>query len=112
MDPFQISQDRIGKHPKDWKLDPRDENLLKVVDAKIRPVLRIMIAGGAETFESCQGGKGHAYPEPTICFHGGSVEGFRVLVWMQSYGIQPRELRRYWYITGGEPHGPHWQMTF
>lgn len=107
-----ISQDRIGVHPKDWKLEPWLEKMLAGVDAKIRPVLRILCAGGFETFESCQGGKGHPYPEPTICFHGGPSEGFRAIAWLRDYGIAPSDLRRYWSIQDGEPHGPEWQLTF
>ena len=34
---------------------------------------------GVETFESCEGGSGHAYPEPTVRFGGGPGEGFRAL---------------------------------
>jgi hypothetical protein len=107
-----IRQDRIGTHPADWKLEPHIELMLRGVDAKIRPILRVMCAGGIETFESCQGGKGHAYPEPTICFHGNQSEGFRALAWCRTYGIKVGDLRRYWTIEQNEPHGPDWQMTF
>lgn len=107
-----IAQDRIGTHPKDWKLNAPEEALLKVVDRGIRDRMRIMCAGGFETFESCQGGKGHAYPVPTICFHGNTSEGFRAIAWLRTHGIEPVDLRRYWSIEHGEPHGPHWQITF
>src|SRR6266540_3788315 len=34
---------------------------------------------GIETFESCEGGPGHAYPEPTIRFQGTPEAGWRAL---------------------------------
>ena len=40
------------------------------LDDGIREAVRILAEAGIETFESCQGGDGHAYSEPTIRFHG------------------------------------------
>lgn len=34
---------------------------------------------GVETFESCQGGPGRSFLEPTIRFQGGQAEGFKAL---------------------------------
>lgn len=45
------------------------------LDPGIRDAVVALRRGGVETFESCQGGAGHAYPEPTIRFFGGQPEG-------------------------------------
>jgi len=39
--------------------------------------VRILSEAAIETFESCRGGEGHAYPEPTVRFHGERGEGFK-----------------------------------
>ena len=36
------------------------------LDAGIAQAVVALRAGGVETFESCEGGPGHAYPEPTV----------------------------------------------
>lgn len=67
---------------------------------------------GVETFESCQGGEGHAYPEPTVRFHGDTAEGFRALSAAMKEGLRVAELRRVWPIQDDEPTGPWWEITF
>jgi hypothetical protein len=67
---------------------------------------------GIETFESCEGGLGHAYPEPTIRFHGNAAEGMKALAAAMSDGLPVAELRRTWPIIDGEPTGPWWELTF
>ena len=42
----------------------------EILDSGIRDAVRILAEAGVETFESCQGGEGHAYAEPTVRFHG------------------------------------------
>ena len=82
------------------------------LDKGIRSVVQLLIANGVETFESCEGGKGHAFFEPTVRFHGGHAEGFRALSIALQHGLRVCELRRYYSIEDGEPVGPHWEMTF
>jgi hypothetical protein len=53
---------------------PAEAQLLRRVDKGIRHAVAVLWAGGVETFESCEGGKGHAYPEATVRFHGGSQQ--------------------------------------
>lgn len=67
---------------------------------------------GVETFESCEGGTGHAYPEPTIRFHGGTAEGFRALAAAMAAKLPVVSLRRAWPIVDDEPTGPWWELTF
>lgn len=82
------------------------------LDAGIRPFVDVLNSGGIETFESCQGGSGHAYPEPTIRFYGGREEGFRALAVALRSGLPVLAVRRSWPIQDGEPTGPYWEMTF
>ena len=49
------------------------------LDAGIREEVRILREEGIETNNSCQGGQGHSYPEPTIRFFGGHDEGYRAV---------------------------------
>jgi len=65
-----------------------------------------------ETYESCEGGPGHSYPEPTIRFHGTREAGWRALAVCLAYGLPILSLRRAWDILEGEPTGPHWEVTF
>ena len=67
---------------------------------------------GVETFESCEGGPGHAYPEPTVRFHGNQPEGFRALGIAMAARLRVSELRRVWPVIDGEPTGPWWELTF
>lgn len=82
------------------------------VDAGIEAIVRVLWENGVETFESCEGGPGHSFLEPTVRFHGGHAEGFRALGVALQHGLRVAHLRRYWAIENGEPHGPHWEMTF
>lgn len=82
------------------------------LDPGIRRAVEVLGAAGVETFESCQGGPGHAYPEPTVRFHGDRSEGFRALAAAMQEGLPVVALRRVWTINDGEPAGPWWEMTF
>src|SRR4051812_28308192 len=89
--------------------DPSDDNQL---DAGIKTHVEILLTAGIETFESCQGGAGHCYPQPTIRFHGDRSEGFKALAVAMQNGLLVSELRRVWPINDGEPTGPWWEITF
>lgn len=88
------------------------ERWLAQLDPGIAPFVDALDAAGIETFESCQGGGGHAFPEPTIRFYGNKGEGFRALALAITFDLPVSELRRYWQIVNGEPEGPHWELTF
>jgi len=47
------------------------------LDRGIRPAVELLIQNGFKTFESCQGGRGHAYYSPTVRFHGDETELLR-----------------------------------
>src|SRR5437870_3060771 len=81
------------------------------LDAGIRDAVHILIANGVETFESCEGGPGHTYPEPTIRFEGQTSEGLRALSVALENGLRVGELRRVWGVLDGMAHGPWWEIT-
>ena len=85
---------------------------MRPIDRGIAREVRILSENGVETFESCEGGAGHSFPEPTVRFHGDRAEGFRALAIALQFGLRVDQLRRYYSIQNGEPTGPHWEMTF
>jgi hypothetical protein len=72
------------------------------LDNGIKKAVEILCDSGIETYESCEGGPGHAYPEPTIAFHGERAEGFRALAIALQNGLPVDSLRRVWRIEDGE----------
>ncbi len=67
---------------------------------------------GVETFESCEGGNGHAFLEPTVRFEGEYPEGLRAVAIAIEEGLDVAELRRVYDIQNGELKGPWWELTF
>lgn len=82
------------------------------LDAGIAPFVRILYDHGVETFESCEGGIGHAYAEPTVAFHGGPEAGPRAYAVARTHGLPVAGIRRCWRTYDGELVGPHWEITF
>lgn len=82
------------------------------LDRTISYAVKVLRDAGFETFESCQGGDGHAFPEPTIRFHGGPDSGLEALAHAQRCGLPVAEVPRFWQVVQGEPQGPYWEMTF
>jgi len=83
------------------------------LDKGIAKFVELLESSGISTFESCEGGKGHAYPEPTIRFHGTPEAGWRAVGLCLAYGLPIAELRRVCDILDGmEPVCPHWEITF
>jgi hypothetical protein len=84
----------------------------KQLDAGITRHVELLLSAGVETFESCQGGTGHAFHEPTVRFFGDRSVGFKALAAAMQNDLHPSELRRVWPINDGEPTGPWWEITF
>lgn len=82
------------------------------LDSGIARAVAVLLNGGVETYESCEGGEGHAYFEPTVRFHGGQYAGWNALSAALMYRLPVYALRRFWSIEGTEPVGPHWEITF
>lgn len=82
------------------------------LDHWISYAVKVLRDAGIETYESCDGSKGHSYREPTVRFHGINADGFRALAVVQTFGLPVHALRRVWSISNGEPTGPYWELTF
>jgi hypothetical protein len=83
------------------------------LDPGIRKAVLILDEAGIETFESCEGGPGHSFPEPTIRFAGGPGDGWKALGRCLALNLQPSELRLVWDVLDRNfPTGPHWEITF
>ena len=48
-----------------------------ILDPGIAQFVKTLQEHGIETYESCEGGKGHSFPEPTIRFSGGPAQGYK-----------------------------------
>lgn len=82
------------------------------LDDGIREIVLTLVAQGVETFESCEGGDGHAFPEPTVRFEGDLAEGPRAFAAAIACDLPVARLRRTWGVIDGMLHGPWWEMTF
>lgn len=82
------------------------------MDAGIAPYVHTLRAAGIETYESCEGGEGHVFAEPTIRFHGGRGAGFKALAVAIERGLPVYGLRRVWIVDDAELTGPIWEIVF
>ena len=82
------------------------------LDSGIRDAVIALNAAGIETYESCEGGQGHSFLQPSVRFHGDRSEGFRALAIALQHGLSVSELRRIWSVIDGELNGPYWELTF
>ncbi len=64
------------------------------VDERIRIPVQILNKHGFETFESCQGGEGHCFSEPTIRFFGSEFDCIRAFELLQAHGLCVYETKR------------------
>lgn len=98
-----------GVHPEDWD----DVPAIPGLDPGIAPIVRVLRAHGVETFESCEGGDGHAYHVPTVAVHGGRPEaGWHALSVALTYGYEPTTVARVWRISESAPVEVAWHLTF
>lgn len=89
-----------------------DGSVGKGLDPGIRHYVLILRSQGIETCQSCEGGEGHSYPEPTIEFWGTRAAGLRAVAVAMDYGLPVAELRRVWSMQDHELVGPIWAITF
>lgn len=87
------------------ELEPR-------LDKGIKGAVRILMEAGIPTTESCEGGEGHAWGEPTIRFQGGPEMGFLAYAVALYHGLPVSEIRRCWRVSNSELTGPDWEITF
>ena len=64
------------------------------LDPLIRPVVELLNAHGFKTYESCQGGEGHCYQEPTVRFFGSEFDLIRAYEICKCYNINVYEAKR------------------
>jgi len=64
------------------------------IDPLILPAVKILNHFGFKTFESCEGGEGHAFPEPTVRFEGTELDLLRAYDICQMMGLPVYETRR------------------
>ncbi len=89
-----------------------ESDLAARLDPGIRSFVETLRGAGIETFESCEGGNGHADPEPVVRFHGDGPEGLRAVSVSLRAGLPVFTLRRTWRMESGELTGPWWELTF
>lgn len=64
------------------------------LDELIMPAVKVLRDHGFKTFESCQSGPGHCFPEPTVRFEGTEFDLIRAYDICESYGLPVWEVRR------------------
>jgi hypothetical protein len=82
------------------------------IEQGIRYAVDVLRAGGIDTFESCEGGEGHACALPTVRFHGGAYEGYRAFAVAMERGLPVRHLRYAFTATNGHLESPCWELVF
>jgi len=82
------------------------------LDPGIEREVRALMEAGVETYESCEGGMGHAFPEPTVRFYGEMADGYLALGAALRYDFPVTALRRLWRVYRGEIASPVWELTF
>ncbi len=88
------------------------EDFSPPLDEGIAPYVKVLREHGVETFESCQGGDGHSYSDPTVLFLGGLDEGARALDVALKHGLPVYALQRVWILEEDVRGDPHWELVF
>jgi hypothetical protein len=85
------------------------------IDRGVRFAVRVLhAAGGMETCQSCEGGAGHAYSEPSIDLvaeGGHDATGFRALAALTAYGLDVHDVAIIWTCQHGLPYQRIWRVT-
>jgi hypothetical protein len=110
-------RDRSFYSPLEWsreelaafatKISPADP-----VDLGIVRGVQILKDTHFATLQSCQGGEGHAFPEPTILFQATRAGAFHALSVLMTYELPVTELGQVWRMEDGVPTGPAWVVKF
>lgn len=83
------------------------------LDEGVRFAVKVLHAAGIYTGQSCQGGEGHAYAEPTVDLWADEFStGWAALHALTQYGLPVESISRTWSIENGEPRGPFWRIIF
>lgn len=84
----------------------KDPNL----ESGVKNAVITLINNGIITYESCQGGEGHLYKEPTIRFSGDRTEGMKAYHILVSNGFSVVSISRIWVNMDEELTGPNWEI--
>lgn len=85
------------------------------IDAGIRFAVRVLHARGYETCQSCEGGEGHSYDNPTVDLIAGSrdANGFGAVAELVPYGLQVTRVSQVWNLDPlGRPYETIWRIEF
>lgn len=82
------------------------------LDAGIRRAVLVLRRAGIETFESCEGGPGHAFCEPTIKFHGNAWAGYKAFAVAMENGLPAARIQQVWHEVDAQLAGPWWEIVF
>ena len=104
----------IRRRPIPFRSFVESEDFYRGLDPGIRFAVRVLHAAGFETCQSCQGGKGHAYFEPTVDMVSlaDDADGFGGVAALRQFGLPVCGLAIYWPITNGYPYEKLWRITF
>jgi len=89
-----------------------DAEMMEKLDHGIRAAVAALRAIGIETYESCEGGIGHADPEPVVRFRGDKAEAFKAYAAALDAQLPFYALRHVWRNDNGDLTGPFWEMVF
>ena len=98
-----------------------DEIDVDGLDEGIKDAVRILRTHGFKTFESCQGGEGHCFFEPTIRFEGTEFDLIRAYTICELYNLPVYQVRRVFRKTSiykdnnsinALPFGEEWDIPF
>lgn len=98
-----------------WRTKMAPEAFYAELDDGIRFAVRLLHAHGIETGQSCEGGDGHSYEQPTIDLWGQPVElatAFHAMTVLHTYGLPVDGLALRWRVHNGMPLEPLWRITF
>jgi hypothetical protein len=82
------------------------------LDPGIRQAVLLLRQAGVETFESCEGGPGHAFDVPTIRFYGNAWSGHKAFAVAMEHDLPVRRIQRAYAVVDGELEGPVWEIVF
>lgn len=82
------------------------------LDRGIRQAVLVLRRAGIETFESCEGGTGHAFTVPTVKFHGNAWAGYRAFAVAMENGLPVARIQMVWDEVDRQLQGPWWEITF
>lgn len=84
-----------------------------LLDPGIRAAVLAMRAAGIDTFASCDGGEGHAWPEPGVRWRGPEWQRYVAARATSEAGYKVKEVRQVWYADEGTlRQEPLWEIIF